>query len=74
MIPMDKCRGSSASMGGVDGGMSRGRKGICPVCGRRIGMHAGRAGRLYSHRPDTYTRTGPYSGATPVPSVQEPTL
>ena len=43
------CLGSGASMGGVQGGRARGRTAICPVCGRRIALRPGRAGRLYPH-------------------------
>lgn len=45
----DLCLGTNASMGGIQGGMSRGRKAVCPVCKRPIGMRPGRAGRLFPH-------------------------
>jgi hypothetical protein len=48
----DVCRGTNTATGGVQGGRSRGRKAVCPICGRRIGMRPGRAGRLYPHSPD----------------------
>jgi hypothetical protein len=43
------CAGTNTSMGQSMGGMRRGRKATCPVCGRRIAMRPGRAGRLYAH-------------------------
>lgn len=43
------CRGSNLSVGGVQGASGRGRKVTCPVCGRKVGMRPGRAGRLYPH-------------------------
>jgi hypothetical protein len=46
------CRGTNYSSGGVQGGMHRGRKAPCPVCGRKIGMRPGRAGRLFPHSAD----------------------
>jgi hypothetical protein len=45
----DLCSGTNYSAGPPEGGMRRGRKSPCPVCGRRIGMRPGRAGRLYPH-------------------------
>jgi hypothetical protein len=45
-----QCRGTNAAMGGIQGGMRRGRKATCPVCGRKIVMRPGRAGRLYAHK------------------------
>jgi hypothetical protein len=50
------CRGTNASVGGAQGGMTRGRKFPCPVCGRRVGIRPGRAGRLYPHSATEPTR------------------
>jgi hypothetical protein len=54
-----QCRGSGASMGGVGGASGRGRKVVCPYCGRRVGMRPGRAGRLYPHAAEVSPRRQP---------------
>jgi hypothetical protein len=46
------CSGTSQSMGGVQGGMRRNRPVTCPVCGRKVCMRPGRAGRLFPHSAD----------------------
>lgn len=43
------CLGTNTAVGGMSGGMRRGRKAPCPVCKRLVGMRPGRDGRLYPH-------------------------
>lgn len=47
---MNKCAGGNRSVGGVMGGMRRGRTIACPVCGKRVGVRPGRAGYTYPHK------------------------
>jgi hypothetical protein len=54
----NQCLGTDASMGGAQGGMRRGRKAVCPVCGRKIRMRPGRAGRLYPHKAEGKKKFG----------------
>lgn len=46
----DVCRGTNTSVGGTQGASGRGRKVTCPVCGRKVGLRPGRAGRIFPHK------------------------